>query len=222
MNVLVTAGNTLTPIDKVRGITNIFTGRTGARIAATAAGRGHAVTLLTSHPEHARRADAATSVKVKTYRTFDDLHALMETEVRSGGYAAVIHSAAVSDYRTAGVFAPSPAGLVDVSAGKVKSHYAELWLKLEPTPKLIDFVREPWCFAGVLVKFKLEVGAIDDELLQIAEASRRHSRADLMAANTYEGMNSFAYVGPINGEYRRVSRIKLADTILDAVEAIGG
>ena len=50
MNVLVTAGNTQTPIDRVRCITNIFTGRTGARIAVEAHRRGHAVTLVTSHP----------------------------------------------------------------------------------------------------------------------------------------------------------------------------
>ena len=51
MNILVTAGNTQTPLDRVRCITNIFSGRTGARIAAEAAARGHRVTLLTSHPE---------------------------------------------------------------------------------------------------------------------------------------------------------------------------
>ena len=29
MNLLITAGNTLAPIDRVRGLTNVFTGRTG-------------------------------------------------------------------------------------------------------------------------------------------------------------------------------------------------
>src|SRR5438034_5962598 len=46
MRILVTAGNTLVPIDRVRCITNIFTGRTGARIALHAQERGHDVTLL--------------------------------------------------------------------------------------------------------------------------------------------------------------------------------
>ena len=53
MKLLVTAGNTLVPIDSVRGITNVFTGRTGAGIALHAYRRGHHVTLLTSHPETA-------------------------------------------------------------------------------------------------------------------------------------------------------------------------
>src|SRR5260370_4679187 len=51
MNLLVTAGNTKVLIDRVRCITNIFTGRTGAAIALHAHERGHDVTLLTSRPE---------------------------------------------------------------------------------------------------------------------------------------------------------------------------
>ena len=51
MRWLVTAGNTVTHVDKVRCITNVFSGRTGASIAAQAASCGHSVVLLTSHPE---------------------------------------------------------------------------------------------------------------------------------------------------------------------------
>ena len=73
----------------------------------------------------------------------------------------VVHAAAVSDYAVAGVFA----GGADVSAGKVKSSHPELWLKLTPTPKLVDRIRDPWGFRGTLVKFKLEVGLGEPELL---------------------------------------------------------
>jgi len=51
MKCLVTAGNTLAPIDSVRGITNIFSGRTGAQIALELHRGGHDVVLLTSRPE---------------------------------------------------------------------------------------------------------------------------------------------------------------------------
>jgi phosphopantothenate-cysteine ligase/phosphopantothenoylcysteine decarboxylase/phosphopantothenate--cysteine ligase len=51
MNILVTAGNTLVLIDKVRAITNIFTGRTGAGIALHFHRENHAVTLATSQPD---------------------------------------------------------------------------------------------------------------------------------------------------------------------------
>src|SRR5438876_3096363 len=81
MNLLVTAGNTLVPIDRVRCITNIFTGRTGASIALEAHTRGHTVTLLTSHPEAVAelRPDACLDKRwtARRYRTFEDLQSLM-------------------------------------------------------------------------------------------------------------------------------------------------
>ncbi len=101
MNVLVTAGNTQTPIDQVRCLTNIFTGRTGARIALAGHRRGHRVTLLTSHPEAVRDlapafAPDAGTWTVKPYRTVDDLVDAMVGELKCGGYDFLILSAAVS------------------------------------------------------------------------------------------------------------------------------
>src|SRR5436189_200518 len=110
MRLLVTAGNTLAPIDRVRAVTNVFTGRPDAGAWESDAG---------------------------------------------------------------------PPSLGDRSAGKVKSDQPELWLRLVKAPKLVDRVRADWGFRGVLVKFKLEVGVGEDELLRIAERSRVHSGADL-------------------------------------------
>jgi phosphopantothenoylcysteine synthetase/decarboxylase len=240
MNVLVTAGNTLVPIDRVRCLTNVFTGRTGAAVALDAHARGHAVTLLTSHPEAvtslAEGAPPAERWCLRRYRTFDDLHGLMADLVTGGGLDAVIHSAAVSDYLAGGVFAPAghtrfrpedgrwesderlgPA-LLDRGAGKVKSDEPELWLRLVRAPKLIDLVRGAWGFRGTLVKFKLEVGVGDEHLLDVAERSRRHSEADLMVANTLEGSAHYAFLGPLEGTYQRVGRRELPARLLAVVE----
>lgn len=216
MKVLVTAGNTQAPIDRVRCITNVFTGRTGAKLAEAARGRGHAVTLLTSHPE---ALDPAAAVTARPYRTFDELDSLMAAEVAGGGYDAILHAAAVGDYHVAGTFARAGGELVDAAAGKVKSTHPELWLKLVPARKLVDKVRTAWGFAGVLVKFKLEVGVSDEELLAVAERSRAQSAADLMCANTLEGMHDRAYVGA-GGDYRRVDRPDLAGVLVGWVERL--
>src|SRR5262249_13522456 len=166
MRSVVRAGNTQTPIDRVRCITNIFTGRSGARIALTAHRRGHAVCLVTSHPEvvgelaGGRELPPATW-EVRPYRTFDALHDRMAESIPGGEFGAINHAAAVSDFHVAGVFAPQagthflveeqawaadagPPRLTDVRAGKVKSHHGELWLRLTPTPKLADRVRRDW------------------------------------------------------------------------------
>jgi len=241
MKILITAGNTVVPIDKVRCITNIFTGRTGASIAVTAQRRGHEVVLLTSHPDAATDLFGGTPPsdgwRMFTFSTFEDLQQLMADHVRGGGLDAVIHCAAVSDYQAAGVYAPAagtrfdsstarwsatgknPPRLEDRAAGKVKSDADELWLRLVKTPKLVDYIRSDWGFGGVLVKFKLEVDTPDANLLEIAERSREQSAADLMVANTLEGAGTYAFIGA-GKDYQRVSRRQLAERLLEAVEAL--
>jgi phosphopantothenoylcysteine synthetase/decarboxylase len=233
MNILITAGNTLVLIDKVRAITNIFSGRTGAAIAHCAAERGHQVTLLTSQADTAH---PATKVNVVAYRTFTELETLLHNEVCSKKYDAVIHSAAVSDYEPAGIYAPDDCSRFDETdlswrrndsghpqlesraAGKVKSDAPELWLRLQRTPKLVDKIRREWGFRGILVKFKLEVDLDEKMLLERAELSRRQSDADLMVANTLEGMASSAYVG--SGRYDRIDRALLPGRLMRTIESL--
>lgn len=241
MNILVTAGNTQTPIDRVRCLTNIFTGRTGARIALAAQARGHNVSLLTSHIDELMQTQNQDDLpwSIERFTTFDDLRALMEKAVRSENLDAIIHSAAVSDYQAGGIFAPAPGSrfeatdatwqsapgclpaLVDRAAGKVKSDEPELWLRLVRTVKLVDCLRRDWGFRGVLVKFKLEVGLDEQQLEAVAERSRRQSQADLMVANTLEGKDSWALLGPVGGKYLRIAREELACQVLDRVEQLG-
>jgi phosphopantothenate-cysteine ligase/phosphopantothenoylcysteine decarboxylase/phosphopantothenate--cysteine ligase len=225
-------------IDRVRCITNVFSGRTGAQIAGEAFERGHTVTLLTSHPEvlgavPASRARQAPDWHVCPYRTFEELETLMAASIMEGDYDVVIHAAAVSDYQVAGIYALGAGTrfdleamtwaaadrpiLVDAPSSKVKSHHPELWVRLRPAPKLVDKIRSQWGFSGVLVKFKLEVGVTDIELLAIAEGSRRQSDADLIVANTLEGMQDWAYLGEGIGGYQRVNRNELPDRLIDEV-----
>jgi phosphopantothenate-cysteine ligase/phosphopantothenoylcysteine decarboxylase/phosphopantothenate--cysteine ligase len=241
MKFLVTTGNTQTPIDQVRCITNIFSGRTGTRIALEAWRRGHDVCLLTSHPDVIRELasplPADNRWQVKPYCTFADLHQLMESEITGKAYDAIVHVAAVSDYAVAGIYSlpevttigaesgvlPSDRGqfrLLNAQGGKVKSSHPELWLRLVPTPKLVDFIRQPWCFRGVLVKFKLEVGVDEARLQEIAEESRRHSDADLIVANTREAMKSVAYLKGRAGGFVRVDRDDLAQAVVQAIESL--
>jgi phosphopantothenate-cysteine ligase/phosphopantothenoylcysteine decarboxylase/phosphopantothenate--cysteine ligase len=214
----------------------VFTGRTGARVALEAHRRGHTVTLLTSHPEAVR--DLAPTFApaerwaVRRYRTFEDLKVAMEELVPGGPFDVLIHAAAVSDYALAGVYVPvagttfdpmsaawTHGKMADVSAGKVKSHHAELWLRLTPTPKLADRVRQPWGFRGVFVKFKLEVGVTDDELRAVAQRSREQSDADLIVANSLEAKDLMAWIGDRAGQWERVSRADLARRLVERIES---
>ncbi len=239
MKCLVTAGNTLAPIDSVRGITNIFSGRTGTQIALELHRKGHDVVLLTSRPEAILELDSTTAFNsrwhVIPYRFYAELEHQMRQQIGDGHFHTIIHSAAVSDYLSAGVYAPStdthfdPAQkqwmstsskgqMIDVAAGKVKSNHDELWLRLTKAPKLIDQVRSPWGFPGKLVKFKLEVGMDRQRLESIAETSRLQSQADLIVANTLEGMHDWAIFGPVKGQYLEVPRTELARRLVTELE----
>ena len=232
MNILVTAGNTHAPIDKVRAITNIFTGRTGAGIAVEAHRRGHAVSLLTSHPDAVPAPTDSDRWHCSPYRTFHELMEAMADGIRRHRFDAVVHSAAVGDYQVTGVFAPAagtrwdgadltwhgtPPRLVDRRAAKVRSDESEIWLRLARSPKLVDMVRTAWGFRGILVKFKLEVDVAEAELLAVAERSRRQSEADWMVANTLETAAEYAYLGAAPG-YDKVARHELPSRLLDAIE----
>ena len=220
----------------MRVVTNVFTGRTGAAVAHTAWTRGHSVTLLTSHPDTARDFPAHDPrLRVTPYRTFDELAGLMQSHVKAGQFDVFCHSAAVSDYLSAGAYAPAPGSYFNArtnqweqpagrpamrehKAGKITSREPEIWFRMVRAPKLIDRVREPWGFAGLLVKFKLEVGLSDTELVRVAEESRVQSGADLVVANTLDGAAHYAHVGPTGGRYERVPRRELAERLLLTVE----
>ncbi len=243
MNIVVTAGNTIVPIDRVRCLTNIFTGRTGAGLAVHAHDMGHAVTFLTSQPEIIKKmapVNIATSKRwsMQRYRTFEDLYQLMSEQAQSAKTDAIIHCAAVSDYLTAGVFAPTPnttfdarSGLwgsmdnelprmVDRVAGKIKSTEPEMWLRLVRAPKLVDLIRSAWGFRGILVKFKLEADVTEAQLLEIAEKSRVQSEAELMVANTLEGSAEVAYLLRPGHAVEKVDRNDLPARMLAVVEEI--
>jgi phosphopantothenoylcysteine synthetase/decarboxylase len=241
MRILVTAGNTQAPVDRVRCLTNIFSGRTGTRIALEARQHGHTVGLLTSHPEVVRDLSPRPSVIAKQwhvgrYRTFEELRAALAEQAVNGRLDAIVHSAAVSDYFAAGVYASSPGTKFDIetgawsgkpgpkledrAAGKIRSDEPELWLRLVRAPKIIDMIRNQWKFQGVLVKFKLEAAVSDDQLQAIAERSRVQSSADLMVANTLEGAKNWALFGPIAGRYVKLPRTELAPSLIGEVERI--
>lgn len=211
MKVLVTAGSTNVPIDQVRAITNIFKGRTGTEIAECFAKHGIPTKLLTSSP-HLVNPDV--DMEVDRFKNFDELHDKMEAELLTGQYDILIHSAAVSDYKCEGVYFREDCGclLPLDNSEKVSSQHKELYLKMVPTCKLIDKVRTDWKFNGLVVKFKLEVGLSDKELIDVATKSMVQSDADMIIANCLEWSAKKAFV--IEGSTTtKVTRQNLAQTL---------
>jgi phosphopantothenoylcysteine synthetase/decarboxylase len=169
--ILVSAGPTWVAIDRVRHIGNFATGRLGYRLAAAAADRGAAVTLLFGPGRFMIPPEAHERLEIVEFTYFEELHALVRERVGSGRYDAFLHTAAVSDFL--------PAAREE---GKISSEQPELVLRLVRAPKIVDEVKRLHPKI-VLVKFKLEVGRTREELIAIAAESRERSRADLIVAN---------------------------------------
>lgn len=206
-----TAGPTWVRIDAVRHISNLSSGRTGLLIARLAADRGAAVTVLLGPGRALPSREDRERMRIVDLVSFDDLHAAVREHVGSRGYDAMIHSAAVSDYRP-----------VSEERGKLPSGEEELVLRLRPTPKIVDEVKEldP---SILLVKFKLEVGRSEEELRRIARESRARSRAELIVANDLEMMSPDrhrAYLLDESGVLAQVdTTADLAARLLDEVAA---
>ena len=171
-NVVIAAGPTREPLDPVRYLTNRSSGRMGAELAAAAAARGAAVTLILG-PTDLEPRNGARIVRVET-----------AVEMRDAAFAAagtadaVIMAAAVADFR--------PASNSDT---KIKS--AGFWKRADAGS--IPLVRNPDILAqlgaarvddpaagpAVLVGFAAETGD------PVAEARRklRAKKCDLVVGN---------------------------------------
>jgi len=199
MRFLVTAGNTRERIDRVRDWGNLFTGNTGFAIAKALAELGE-VDLLTSnqnHLEELKRLHAAPHAIVgRHFTSHADLRAGITERMSREKYDAVFMTAAVADYAPVGAFHVIDRTVLndgrqqwiveDVSAGKVKSSYPQVAFLGAQTEKLVDLFRGEFGYAGLLVKFKLEVDVTIEQLLEIAGKSRIASGADYIVANTLE------------------------------------
>ncbi|MEA3502920.1 MAG: phosphopantothenoylcysteine decarboxylase, partial [Actinomycetota bacterium] len=159
VEVLITAGGTREPIDRVRYLGNHSSGKMGNAIAAAAARRGANVTLVTAGPgiEHPR----VTVIPVDTAAE------MAEAAWRFAQKADVaVMAAAVADFR--------PIAMID---GKLRRHAGPPTIDLEPTPDVLGGIVEmsPRPF---LVGFAAEPGALDQ-----AVAKARRKGVDLLVAN---------------------------------------
>lgn len=176
--VLITSGPTWVPIDKIRIISNIASGVTGSLIAREAKRCGGKVTLLMGPTPNIINNH---SVKIKSFRYFKEFKDLFTEEIKKKP-DVVVHSAAVSDYQPKKRF-----------SNKIKSELKQLSLNLVLTPKLADRVKKinPKSF---FVIFKLEKGVSKETLIERAFKLLKHTRADLVVANTFSKNSYNAYI----------------------------
>ena len=172
--ILITAGPVWVPIDKVRVMTNIFGGALGYVIASEPVKMGAEVLLLMGPGRQLFSGDE--EFKVVKFKFFNEVYDLLNKEISTKKYCAVIHSSAIPDYMP-----------IVRRHGKIRSGKDNFVLKFRPTFKIVDRMKQ-WDSRIFLVKFKLEVNKTKSQLINTAYKSMIASNADLIVANELDGV----------------------------------
>ena len=205
MKVVVTGGGTSAPIDDVRVITNVSTGRTAAAIAEACLDRGDEVWHVhapLAEPPILRFARCDLNADPDAERA--RLGALRRRWLACRGrlHLRPLEVGTVAEYAEA-LRAVLTAGPIDVAflpmavsdyepeprAGKIRSTYDDLAIPLRRTPKVIRSVRD-WAPSAYLVGFKLLSGAPTEDLIRLARESCEVNRTDLTVANDLRDVRS--------------------------------
>jgi phosphopantothenoylcysteine decarboxylase/phosphopantothenate--cysteine ligase len=186
--ILVTCGPTWAPIDDMRVISNKSTGQLGHLMAEDLAKAGAEVTLLEGPVVNPIK---SKTVKVLKFTYYYEYLKLLREELHYA-YDAILHAAAVTDYRLKKTFRK-----------KLSSKYKRLHLELRPTPKVIQIIKKtrPKIF---LVGFKLDT-TMNQKIAQKGCGDLfRKAKCDLVVANTVQNGRYIGYV--LNNQRKILSK----------------
>ncbi|MFC1645776.1 phosphopantothenoylcysteine decarboxylase [Candidatus Omnitrophota bacterium] len=202
--ILITAGPTWVPIDKVRVISNIASGKTGLLLANQAKKLGADVTLILGP---VGELGLNKKIRLRRFHYFKELAALMRDELKRRKYDVVIHSAAVSDYSPKKMF-----------SRKIESGIKDFTLEFETTVKIVDKIKK-YASGVFLTIFKLELDLSKKEMLKRARETLKSARADIAVLNTFSRSRSYeALIIDQKKEFCQVyTKEKLAKRLLDLI-----
>jgi phosphopantothenate-cysteine ligase len=206
MNVFITAGGTSEPIDNVRSITNTGTGRLGSIIADTFAKEQRVDCIYYICAYNAVR-PFSERVKVIPVQSTDDLQNEATKFLQNKKTDVIVHSMAVSDYKTKSVLTAGAlaevlkhelhsdtviteewtekilerASLPDCNC-KLSSQMKSPLIHLEQTPKILPKLRQ-LAPQAILVGFKLLNQVSNEVLLNTARELLLKNSCDFVLAN---------------------------------------
>ena len=180
MKCVVTAGPTCEPLDEVRRLTNVSTGKLGAELANFLTGQGHEVVLLLGYYAIYRGEHRAR--RGETFTTTADLRARLQG-LSAQGFGAVFHAAAVSDFTFGAAWERRESGeLIPCVGRKISTRKGQLLVELKPTPKIIGELRG-WFPQSRLVGWKYELDGGRSGAVQAAERQIAKNRTNACVVN---------------------------------------
>ena len=198
MNVVVTGGGTIAPIDDVRHIANTSSGRFSAEITESFLRRGatvwhvhgpgavlpyHDRRMLSIDRDLDRELARLTALRREVEESRARLHCRAIEPGTVSGYGLVLREILTGQAIDVAVLAMAASDYEpDRMAGKTSSDRDAWTITLRRAPKVIRSVKD-WAPGTFLVGFKLLYNVSDDELIATARAACERNRADLTVAN---------------------------------------
>ncbi|WP_242220576.1 phosphopantothenoylcysteine decarboxylase [Bacillus cereus group sp. BfR-BA-01380] len=175
--VLITSGGCLEKWDKVRGHTNLSTGKMGKLLAEEALKNGASVIYL--HGYFAEKPEAAHNLSSHSFEGIIDLQDKMKQIITSEKVDIVIMAAAGSDWVIDKIV--DQEGNVMDKSGKLSSDMPPV-IHFKKAPKVLAQIKQ-WDPGVLLVGFKLESGISQQELITRAQIRMEGAQADFIVAN---------------------------------------
>jgi phosphopantothenate-cysteine ligase len=243
MNVLITAGGTTEQIDRVRGISNMSTGKLGGYIADAFSVYPEVKNILHICGKNAvlPETDKAEAVRVHDVKS---LEAAVRKALSEQSFEIIVHAMAVSDYRVkrvtsaanlAGclmrhaafclneeISASDISGLLENAqtvvgaSGKISSDIEDLVLLMEKTPKIISLFKalSP---DSLLVGFKLLDHAAHEDLLCAAYRVMRENGCEFILANDLKDIEGDLHTGYLIDRLHNVRKFETKQEIARAI-----
>lgn len=175
MNILITLGPSYEPIDQVRRITNHSTGSLGSFLAEHLFRAGHQVTCLVGSGS-VKRPGLGFS---EEFTTNDSLLDLLKENASTGLVDAILHLAALSDYKVSHI---EDASGHPIQSGKISSRDGHVTLRLEPATKILPGLRALYPQA-LIIGWKYETDGTRDAVVQKGKNQLSDCNTDLCILN---------------------------------------
>ncbi len=177
MKILITCGPSYEPIDGARRMTNMSTGKLGVTLANNFAEAGHEVICLKG--EGSTYPDAVIAGRTIPFSTNDDLAEKLAAISGSEAVDAVLHAAALCDYRVEEVRNDSGDRLI---SQKFATRSGRLHLILAPATKVLPRLRAMFPKAAI-VGWKYELAGTSADAFERAWRQLRDGGTDACVLN---------------------------------------
>ena len=205
-SLIITSGGTKEPVDAVRFISNISSGKTGAKLADYFIQNNWKVTYMSSQDAE----KPFGKCNKLEFSSSKDLEKMLIKHLSKNHYDSIIHMAAVSD------FAPK----FVTTTKKLSSKSKKLILEMEQTPKIVNNIKKESKNKDIrLVAFKLTSNEKQSSILKKVNDIFSNADADLIVHNDLStrvnGIQSSFHIYDENGF---ISSVKDAKDLGRSVE----